>query len=251
MACIFLFISPSWALELPKGLRSSELSEVIETVGVNTSTKFLSNPYALGGHSGFEIGISSEYIDVTDLNRLGTNGQSDPEEESFSYTRVTIGKGMYYNIDLFVQFIPFSSSNDLSEYGGTLKWMFWENKEFPLNLSALFHTSTITIEDAFTNRSRGWDLMAGINLRQFALYLGGGNVDTKSTFNQNILDCNPYPSRVCSTGINLDTDHSYRVFASHPHSFVGVQTGWSRLFLAVQLDKYEQPVYSAKLGLRF
>ena len=234
------------AIELPTGMNRTELSEVTDTVGVNTSAKFLSHPHALGGHEGFEFGIATEFISTGDLFRLGNQTERD---ETFQYNRITAGKGLYNNIDLYLHFIPFSNSNTVSEYGGMARWMFYESKRMPLSLSFLGHYSAIDIGDSFTNESIGWNLLGGLTLTNSAIYFGGGNVKTQSTYGQSLIDCAAPPN--CSADIRLNENNNFVIANSYGHSFFGVYFRISRFFVAAQIDRYVQPVYSAKIGLRF
>jgi hypothetical protein len=229
---------PSQAINIPTQLKANELSDVVQILGYDTSSKFLSNPYPLGGYSGFEVGVDSEFINSADLSKLGAG---TTKQSSFQYNRVSIGKGLYNNIDGFVHFVPFSSSNEISEYGGILKWNFYQAKYLPISLSALTHVSTINIQDSFINETIGWDLMSGINLNRLALYFGVGDLKARSTFTQNILDAS----------IILNGDKTYIVHSSQAHSYVGLNIEIASLFLAAQIDRYEQPVYSVKIGFRF
>jgi len=240
IGAITCYALPAHTIEIPTGMSRADLKEVTHILGYNTSSKFLSNPFPLGGYSGFEIGFATEFINTSDLSRLGT-GQSD--QQSFQYNRITIGKGLYNNLDFFVNFIPFSSSNEVSEYGGLMKWNFYQAKYLPLTFSALIHGSTINIEDLFTNEALGWNLMAGINMNRFALYFGAGDIRSRSTFARAVLDSALTPS--------LNSKNTLITVGSQGHSFVGLHIDLGQIFLAAQIDRYKDPVYSAKLGLRF
>lgn len=240
----FLLVFPTgygWALDIPTGLSRADLNDVTQILGYSTSSKFLSNPYPLGGYSGFEVGLATEFINTTDLSQLG-NGQS--EDKTFQYNRITVGKGLFNNLDLFVHFIPFSSSNEISEYGGILKWNFFQGKYLPFTLSALLQSSTINIEDLFINESLGWNLMGGINLSRFALYFGGGELKARSTFTESVVD-------TLDPNIRLNAQNTVITRTSQGHSYVGIHIDIASLFLALQIDRYQEPVYSAKLGVRF
>jgi hypothetical protein len=240
---ISLLALNSFAIEIPTTLSRTDLDEVVQILGLNTGTKFLSNPHPLGGYSGFEVGLSTEFVNTTDLSQLGagTNKQT-----SFQYNRISFGKGLYNNTDLFLQFIPFSSSNEISEYGGLFKWNFYQARYLPFSLSFLSHYSTINIQDSFINESLGYDILGGINLSAFALYIGGGEQKARSTFTKNVLDITD-PN--IASGLN--STNTFVTRTTQIHSFVGIHINVSNVFLAAQIDRYEQPVYSAKLGLRF
>ncbi|MCB0350163.1 MAG: hypothetical protein KDD38_03205 [Bdellovibrionales bacterium] len=238
-----LLASSGLAIEIPANLSRPDLDEVVQILGFNTGTKFLSNPYPLGGYSGFEVGLSTEFVNSTDLSRLGAG---TPKQSSFQYNRISFGKGLYNNTDLFLQFIPFSSSNEISEYGGLFKWNFYQARYLPFSISFLGHYSTINIQDSFINESLGYDLLGGINLSSFALYFGAGEQKARSTFARNVLDTGD-PN--ISSGMN--STGTFVTRATQIHSFVGLHVNVANVFLAAQIDRYEQPVYSAKLGLRF
>lgn len=233
---------PVWAdLEIPVNLSRTELADVTEILGFSTGSKFLSNPYPLGGYSGFEVGFATEFINTTDLSELGAG---TPRQSTFQYNRITVGKGLYNNLDAFVHFVPFSNSNEIYEYGGILKLGLYEAQNLPFTFSVLGNVSTINMQDLFINENLGWDLLGGFNLSQFSLYFGGGRQFARSTFSKNILDSNLVSSSLNAQGTLIT--HSDRF-----HSFVGLQLDLKKMFLAGQIDRYDQPVYSAKLGVRF
>ena len=237
---IFTFcfgILPAQALEIPTSLTQSELDDVARILGFNTSTKFLSNPYPLGGYTGLEVGISHEIINIEELSLLGA--QTSPQSE-FRYNRISVGKGLFNNFDAFIHFVPYSESNQVSEYGTLLKWSFYEASYLPFSVSSIFHLNTINIEDSYVNQSVGGDLMFGVNVNRFALYFGGGYVRSRSQFTSSILD----------GSVSTSSDNTYKETFTSSHSFVGVHFDIMKMFLAGQIDKYEDPVYSVKLGYR-
>ena len=112
-ALIFLFSLNAIALEIPKGLTKSDRTEMVRILGLNSATKILSNPYPLGGYSGLEVGYSLEFVNVRDMRRLGCAPGSLgclntnlPEETEWRYSRLTVGKGLYSDVDAFFSFMP-------------------------------------------------------------------------------------------------------------------------------------------------
>ena len=57
---LFFLCGVAAAFDIPKGLSESDRREIILTLGLNSATKMLDNPYPLGGFSGFEIGLSQQ-----------------------------------------------------------------------------------------------------------------------------------------------------------------------------------------------
>ena len=81
--CVLLLSSVSMATtRLPKQLDREDQSRALEILGFGSTAKTLDNPYPLGGYSGVEIGISSEFIPVDDLATLG-DGNGDDGEYNF------------------------------------------------------------------------------------------------------------------------------------------------------------------------
>ncbi len=236
-----MFTSTALAVDIPTQLSRADLDEVTQLLGHSTSSKFLSNPFPLGGYSGFEVGFATEFVNTTDLSRLGA-GTS--KQSRFQYNRITIGKGLYNNVDVFLHFIPFSSANEVSEYGGFLKYNFYQGKFLPVTASILGYISTINIQDSFVNETLGADLLLGINLESVALYCSFGQQNARSTFAQNVLD-------TADPAISLNANNTFKTKSTQIHSAIGLHIEFSKVFLAAQIDRYEQPVYSAKLGVRF
>lgn len=233
------------AIEIPRGLTSADRTEVTKMLGVNTSSKLLTNPYPLGGYSGFEAGVSVEVINVEDLKRLGLKLTND--EREFRYPKISVGKGLYNDIDMFLHFVPPAPGSKISEYGGLIRWSFFQAKFVPINISWNVHASQIDINDSFSSLTAGTNLVSGINVQNFSIYFGVGFLESKGTFMGGTTDqgvVNP---------TDPDFDHSTFTASSKVrqfHSQVGVTVHFSDYFLAAQIDRYQDPVYSAKLGAR-
>ncbi len=232
------------AIEIPRNLTSADRTEVVKMLGMNTSSKLLTNPYPLGGYSGFEVGLAVEVINVEDLKRLGAKLTND--EREFRYPKISIGKGLYNDIDLFFHFIPSAPGLKVSEYGGLLRWSFFQAKFVPINLSLNIQGSHIDINDSFESQTLGTNLISGINVQNFSIYFGFGYLQSKGTFmggsaGQGVVS--PSDPALGSTGTA-----SSRV--TQFHSLVGVTVHFSDYFLATQIDRYQDPVYSMKLGTR-
>ncbi len=114
---------------LPKGLSATDRERTLETLGFGSAVKLLSSPYPLGGYSGVEVAVSSEYISMADVAVLGakTNSRSD-----LSYFNLTVGKGLYHNVDVLIQFIPMPQEETVSGFGGQVSrragdWRFFRD----------------------------------------------------------------------------------------------------------------------------
>ncbi len=246
LVLLFFVAQPAFAWRLPTNLKNSDLNEITQTLGYGTSTKFLDNPYPLGGHSGFEFSLSSQFIDTTSVSRLGSGNGN---ETSFQNNILSFGKGLYHNVDVFFNFVPFSSSSDVSEYGGLVKWAFYEAQSLPVTTSILAHFNSIDIDDQFTNLTSGWDLMAGWNLKNYALYFGGGMLYGGSRFMNGILDLSD-PGNAPANPSNSPSKGYLTENGNRDHEFFGMEVELKPFFVAAQVDSYEELVYSLKLGYR-
>jgi hypothetical protein len=254
------FAVPAQALEIPKGLTSDDRKEIVRTLGLNSAMKTLSNPYPLGGYSGLEFGYSVEFVNIRDLRRLGCQpgspgcaNTSSSDEAEWRYSRLTFGKGLYHDIDAFFSFMPPMGGVRVSDYGGMLRWSFYQARFLPINLAFLIHANQSNFNDIFMNRNFGTELIAGVNVDNFALYFGGGLVEANGTF----IGANS--SGVCQEDCTVDANdpdvNGYNRTVSHrvreTHTVVGFSLHYDNLFAAAEVDRYRDAVYSMKLGLRF
>lgn len=242
------------AFEIPKQLSQEDRREIVRTLGLNSSTKMLSNPYPLGGYSGLEVGYSVEFINVRDIQRLGCqpgtagcSNTSRTSESEWRYSRLTIGKGLYNDVDVFFHFIPPTGAVDVTDYGGAIRWSFYQAKFLPINLSLLGHANQLNFDNDFINRNAGAELIAGVNVENFALYFGGGVLQASGTF----IGGSGENSTIDGGDDDLNTGGTATYKVQGTHSVVGICLHHQNLFAAAQVDRYQDAVYSLKLGLRF
>jgi hypothetical protein len=242
MSFCLLNSTSSWAIEFPSDLNSEDRAEVLQTLGINTSSKLLSNPYPLGGYPGWEFGLTLEVINIEELSRLGSKTELQQE---MRYPRISFGKGLYRDIDLFMHFTPYGENIDIKEFGGIFKWEFYRLKDLPIGFHLLAHGSNVNIKDTLTSQSIGLDLLVGINANNFSLYLGSGQVQTEGEFIAS-GPLSPVPVADPATS----PSNTIRQLARSSHSFVGLNFKWDTFFIAAQLDRYQTPTYSVKVGVR-
>ncbi|MDX9731033.1 MAG: hypothetical protein RBT63_04620, partial [Bdellovibrionales bacterium] len=167
----FAFSSQAFAkLELPQNLTSSDRQEALRIIGLGTSAKILTNPYALGGYHGIEFGIALESIPTEDVSRLGSR-LPNPQAE-VTIPKLTVGKGLYSNLDFFIHFMPYNQNSELSQYGGVLRWGFYEASSIPISANITAHMNFGNINNQLTTKTYGADLIGAINVNEVALYAG-------------------------------------------------------------------------------
>lgn len=224
------------AVQLPQNLSQGDRVTALRIIGLGTSSKLLTNPYPLGGYAGVEAGFSLETLPADELSHLG-NGVH-PAQQDVTLPKFTIGKGLYNNLDLFIQFTPYSRQDEVAQYGGMVRWGFYQASTLPVSFSILANLNSANMANQMTAQSYGADLIAGINVENLALFAGGGWIEATGVFNggaSNITD-----SKVQETE-----------FVSGSHFVAGADIRLKNLFVAVQMDRYSVTVFSGKVGVRF
>jgi hypothetical protein len=258
MSFIGAFAFGAAALELPKGLSTADRSDVVQTLGLGTASKMLTNPYPLGGYSGFELGYSIEFINVRDVNHLGctvgsagcpNNHVSDDDE--FHFSRFTIGKGLYHDVDVFFSFAPPVGGSNVADFGAMARWAFYQAEFLPITFSAILHGNRMNIGDDFVDYNIGAELMLGITVDSFALYFGGGQIWSKGTFQVYPDSTNPGNGTVSSSDPAAGPSGTVTSDTEQFHAVVGFSMQYENLFSAAEIDHYHDSVYSLKVGTRY
>ena len=223
-------------VNIPTNLTSDDRIKVLEILGPGTSSKILTDPYPLGGYAGFEAGLQIDSIPVSDIANLG-NGVT--EQDQFTYPIISIGKGLYKNVDIFVHFIPSSEGTGISEYGGILRWGFYQMAYLPVSFSLNLSAGSTNINNQLIIKNFGYDFTAGITSQNIYFYGGVGQIQSGGEFTGGGTD-----------GVT-DTGQKEEHRVSDAHYFVGVGFRIASVFLTGQMDFHFQPTYSLKLGFRF
>lgn len=236
------------AVQFPRQMDSTQRQEVLKILGLGSGGKILSDPYPLGGYAGLELGVTLESILIEDISRLGAIA-ADPQEE-ISFFGFTMGKGVYNNVDLFLHFVPYLPRTEVSRYGAMVRWGFFQAQFLPLSLSININAEIANYSNVLSTRTVGADLVGGINVNNVALYAGLGPVSSSGTFigGPPIATCNPANPNTCPF---TSSNEKQRETVKTLHSVVGVSVAFGDISITGELDRYTQPVYSGKVGLRF
>jgi len=250
-----IFSAAAGAFEIPKGLSTSDQEDVVKILGLGTAVKMASNPYPLGGYSGFELGLDLNFVNVDQLTRLGCDpgtpgcaNTSRSEEQEFSYMKLTLGKGLYHNLDLFLSFAPFANGGAFSDFGGSLRWTFYEARLLPIHLLVLVAGNQVNFDNQFTSQNLSADLLAGVNVDDISVYFGGGQIRSEGTF----VGGNTGDGTVAPGTPNLDPGTNTASKVIHRfHTVIGASLEWKPLFIAGEINRYEDSVYTLKAGIRY
>lgn len=234
---IFIFVSQmaSAALVIPKNLTQKDRETALEVLGFGSAPKLLGNPYALGGYSGYEVGISTEIIPTSDIAQLGSRSAQQGET---SYSLLTLGKGIYNNFDTFVHFGFLGNNESISNFGMQVRWTFFEAEYIPAFLTALVSANSVNFQNLVITNNQAVDLVLGVNVDDVTLYLGLGTIHTQGTFMGG------------ASGVT-DNNNTMKENLIGSHYMAGLNMEFSKAFLAFEIDRYSQSAYSAKAGLRF
>lgn len=224
-------------LSFPSYLTKSDREVTLAILGFGTSSKILASPYPLGGYSGLELGVSTESISTKEIGELST-GSDMPS--TFLFPKFSIGKGLFNDLDIFFHFVPLTELTSFSEYGLDLRWVFFQAKFFPTTLGLRVHANSANISNILITESHGFDLIAGVNLSTFSIYLGIGSAIALGYFANSGT---PLP-------LNDSGSDEYESITSF-HSVIGSSIQLGSLVLAGQIDHYVNPIYSVKVGFRF
>ncbi|MCB0393379.1 MAG: hypothetical protein KDD25_02395, partial [Bdellovibrionales bacterium] len=221
--------------EIPANLSETDREETLRILAFGTANKLLTDPYPLGGYSGVEVGVSIESVPVEDISNMGDETKS---QESFVYPKLSIGKGLYENIDVFVSLVPQNESTGIGQYGGLAKWSFYQATFMPASFSLSVFGSDTNIRNQLFAQTGGFSLTTGITMNYISFYFGGGQIYATGRFIGGA-------DGLTDTGV-AEQEHVDMLF------FVfGAVIRVEPVFAAVELSQYSQPVISGKLGFRF
>lgn len=237
VAFVFLFTtSLAFAkLEIPTGLTKDDRVTMVEILGHSSAAKILGNPYPLGGYSGVEIGWAAEVISTSEVATLGNKGT--PQNETLFQT-LTLGKGLYNNLDMFLQFSAFPSDEEILSYGGQIRWGFYQAEFLPAHLSFVAYANSTNFQNALNVVSTGYDLVGGFSVKDVTLYTGIGILRTSGSFMGG------------ASGVTAEGT-TQKEAIQDVHYLAGMSIQLSKIFVAMELDRYTQATYSGKLGFRF
>lgn len=225
-------------VRIPTNLDKEDRQKTLEVLGFSTSSKLLTDPYPLGGFAGFEFGLEHHTITVDELAPLGN---TVPEQEFFSYSTISIGKGLYNNFDIFFHFMPYSEGTGISEYGAIIRWGFYQLAYYPVSFSLTAHANSTNINDVLNTRSTGLDFTTGITAQNIFFYLGSGWATTKGSFLGG-------PTGIIETS---STDAKKSESLEDVRYFLATGFRVSYVFTVFSLDVFHDPTYSAKIGFRY
>lgn len=219
---------------IPHQLSQTDRHSALLLLGPATSSRVLSSPYPLGGFQGIEVSLSRQNIPFTFLNSIGDKKN---DQRDLDYSTLTIGKGLYYNIDLFLSFIPMIQYDSLSHFSTQIRYQFWQSNNNFFRLSGILHSSTSNIDNQISLQSYGYDFVGTTTIDRVSLFIGIGNSTNRGRFiggKNGLTD-------------NLETVTEVSII---PHQLIGIEWPIANFFWAAQVDRFNFPFYAFKFGYR-
>jgi hypothetical protein len=222
-------------LNLPSALTTSDRQTALEILGYSTAPKLLGTPYTLGGYEGVEIGYTTEIIPTAEIARLGGRA---PQQSDLNYSVLTFGKGLFQNMDFYIQFGLLGTDEEMSNFGGQFRWTFFQAEYLPAFLTLVVGANSVTYQNLITANNQTADLVLGVSVDDITLYFGGGLIRSQGVFTGG------------AAGIT-DTGETLKENISGGHYVSGINLRFNKVFVALEIDRYTESVYSGKLGYRF
>lgn len=213
----------------------TDRQNALEILGYGSAPTVLDDPYPLGGYSGVSIALSQRLISTTDLRQKGT---AMIQQGDTSYFELTLGKGLYHNLDMLIHFVPGQQQEDISGFGGTIRWGFFEAEYLPITLSAQVGANSTSFQDKIKITSQSMDLIASFAVQDVTLYFGGGSLRASGSF-------------IGGDGGITDTKDVESETVSTSRMLAGLSVKFSPFFVALEMNRSTQTSYGLKLGTRF
>lgn len=223
------------AIQIPNQLGAADRQALLRILGYGTSFKTSGDPYPLGGYMGFEIGVSYELLSTAPIAKLGsgTGIQGDT-----SLLNITVGKGLFYDVDFYLNFSPLGQVEKISSYGGALRWGIYELEDMPIHFSLQAAANTASFQNKINLTTQNFDLIGGWNFQDVVFFGGIGMIRSSGQFIGG------------AGGVNSTTETMTEA-VHDTHSFAGISVKYGTYFLALQMDRATQTAYALKLGTRY
>lgn len=216
-------------------MSAADRQSVLKILGYGTSFKTSGDPYPLGGYMGFEIGVSYELLSTAQIAKLGsgTGVQGDT-----SVLNVTLGKGLFYDVDFYLNFSPLGQSEKFSSFGGAVRWGVLELEAMPVHFSVQAAANSASFQNKINTTTQNFDVIGGWNFQDLVFYGGIGVIRSSGQFIGG------------AAGVN-DTADTVTEAVNEAHTFAGISVKYGEYFVAAQMDRATQTAYAVKLGVRY
>ena len=228
---ILLTTTPLYGkIEFPD-FTSDEIDRITKTLSPAVTPNPLSSLIPLGGYSGLELGLSVSLVDISPIPSL----EKSLNEKEFYFPRITLGKGLFHDVDIFLSITPNVTRYTLSDYAASIRWSFLELSHYDLNFSVIPYFSSLELNHELFLKNQGVGIYMNWHRDFFDIYFGIKQNQGKTTFQLKTSELD-----VKKQGI------SKKLLPS-----LGLVLHKLPFFLSFHANKLEEIQYSLKIGLRF
>lgn len=231
---LFISFSSTAEFNLVPHLTHHQRQQALEILGLGSHTKNISLPTPLGTDSGLEVSLSFEFLNTRSIHNLI---QDETSQHTLYYPKILIGKGIYDKLDFFIEFIPYTATFGISEFGGTLRYHFYQT-ENGWTFSGTIHGNNMNFNNQLISHNWGSDLLVGWSSSSLSFFTTIGWAQSNGKFIGG------------SQGVTESLrDENEQVGTLH--TSLGVSTQISPVNIALSYDHYKESTYTIKLGLVF
>ncbi len=229
------FSHATLAATLPQGMNASEREQTAELVASSSALRSAQLHRSLDHSEGLDLSLSFENLPLSQLPIMGV-GAERLEDQNF--IRLQVGTGLIRSVDLALFLTPLNPSTPLSNYGGRIRWTFYQDAESPLFLAVFIDGGNTNLSDQVLMQTVAAGTQVGFKRKQLSLSFFLGSQLTFSRF------------RGGGEGIT-DSGHpeSY-TFTSFPMALGGVYD-FRKWYLGFGVDRQSDTLISAKIGKVF
>ena len=145
------------AAKLSAGLTGADVDRVVEVIGLSSTGRLLRSAEAYESWPGVKMGFEVNLVPGRNLNTLG-DGTGTLNSITPS-PRLYIAKGLFYDIELILNFFPPSEVNAIASFSAFLKHTFYQEQSSWL--SGAFFLGLTTI-DGFSGNYKGTNVEVGM-----------------------------------------------------------------------------------------
>lgn len=182
VAVVFLalfFFQMADASTLPGGMTANERVRTAELVSSSTALRSAQLHRSLSSTEGLDLSLSFESLPLSELPEIGS---TDERLEDQTYFRLQVSKGLYRALDLSLFLTPLNPSTPLSNYGGRIRWTFYQNAEQPLFLAWYVDGGGTNLNDQLLIQTMATGFQLGFKRKLLSLSFFVGSQKTFNRF---------------------------------------------------------------------
>jgi hypothetical protein len=174
------------AVVLPTGLGPSDVDRFVSELGPAAATRLMRSAESYDLWPGIKAGIELLAIPMRDIPSLGAGNGVSPSV--LPAPRFYIAKGLPADLEIVVNFMPFSLSNTVATWGGALKWNVQSEAQTWAALAGyLAYTRINGFDSAYLGNDIELGVIASKDLVRLKPFLGAGFIAAQGTLDPSLV----------------------------------------------------------------